>query len=80
MRCVLFSSFLQTKVAILQGVSGQLLPGEVTAVMGPSGSGKTTFLNTLSGKAYYGVGFPCEISVTKTLSSELKIRVNSANY
>ena len=23
--------------------------------MGPSGAGKTTFLNALSGKAYYGV-------------------------
>ena len=40
---------------VLQGVTGHVRSGEVTAVMGPSGAGKTTFLNTLSGKAYYGV-------------------------
>ncbi|XP_028413508.1 ABC transporter G family member 28-like [Dendronephthya gigantea] len=39
---------------VLQGVTGHVRSGEVTAVMGPSGAGKTTFLNTLSGKAYYG--------------------------
>ena len=36
-------------------MNGAVLSGEVTAVMGPSGAGKTTFLNALSGKAYYGV-------------------------
>ena len=40
---------------MLDGVTGHVRSGEVTAVMGPSGAGKTTFLNTLSGKAYYGV-------------------------
>ena len=40
---------------VLEGVTGHVRSGEVTAVMGPSGAGKTTFLNTLSGKAYYGV-------------------------
>ena len=40
---------------ILDGVTGKISPGKVTAVMGPSGAGKTTFLSTLLGKASYGV-------------------------
>jgi ABC-type uncharacterized transport system YnjBCD ATPase subunit len=40
--------------AVLQGVTGDICHGQVTAVMGPSGAGKTTFLTTLAGKAYYG--------------------------
>ena len=40
---------------LLQGVTGEVNAGEVTAVLGPSGAGKTTFLNVLCGKAYYGV-------------------------
>ncbi|CAB4034314.1 ABC transporter G family member 24, partial [Paramuricea clavata] len=39
---------------LLQGVTGEINAGEVTAVLGPSGAGKTTFLNVLCGKAYYG--------------------------
>lgn len=35
---------------VLQGVTGAIRHGQVTAVMGPSGAGKTTFLNTLMGK------------------------------
>lgn len=40
---------------LLQGVTGDISAGEVTAVLGPSGAGKTTFLNVLCGKAFYGV-------------------------
>jgi ABC-type Fe3+/spermidine/putrescine transport system ATPase subunit len=37
---------------VLQGVTGEIRPGEVTAVMGPSGAGKTSFMMTLAGKAH----------------------------
>ena len=36
---------------ILEGVTGEVASGAITAIMGPSGSGKTTLLNVLSGKA-----------------------------
>lgn len=41
---------LPTGQMILTGVTGQVKPGKVTAIMGPSGAGKTTFLYTLTGK------------------------------
>eukprot|EP00742_Colponemidia_sp_Colp-10_P006531 GILJ01007000.1.p1 GENE.GILJ01007000.1~~GILJ01007000.1.p1 ORF type:complete len:695 (+),score=93.73 GILJ01007000.1:76-2160(+) len=39
---------LSLEKQILKNQSGELLPGEVTAVMGSSGSGKTSLLNILS--------------------------------
>ncbi|MGA7922562.1 MAG: ABC transporter ATP-binding protein [Thermoplasmata archaeon] len=39
----------ETRVSALQGISLEILRGEMIAVMGPSGCGKTTFLNCLSG-------------------------------
>lgn len=42
------------KDKVMQGVTGQLRAGRVTAVMGPSGAGKSTFVTTVAGKSYYG--------------------------
>lgn len=35
---------------ILNGVTGEIVPGKVTVIMGPSGAGKSTFMNVLMGK------------------------------
>ena len=38
----------------LKGVSGEVKPGEVLAILGPSGGGKTSILNILSGRPAAG--------------------------
>eukprot|EP00158_Paraphelidium_tribonemae_P003535 Partr_v1_DN26205_c0_g1_i1_m48174 putative ABC transporter len=35
---------------ILNGVTGEIVPGRVTVIMGPSGAGKSTLMNVLMGK------------------------------
>ena len=39
---------------VLKNVTGEFFHSQLIAIMGPSGCGKSTFLNTLSGRAYYG--------------------------
>lgn len=46
-------------VAILKGISAQLLPGQVVALLGKNGAGKTTLLETI-----LGFGFPSGGQVT----------------
>ncbi|KAJ3109237.1 hypothetical protein HDU96_007268 [Phlyctochytrium bullatum] len=41
---------LPSGVPVLQGVTGEIRAGRMTAIMGPSGAGKTTFMNVLMGK------------------------------
>lgn len=36
---------------VLRNVTGELRPGEMTAIMGPSGSGKSSFLHAVAGRS-----------------------------
>lgn len=42
---------------VLHGITGQVNPGELLAVMGPSGSGKTTFLRAIGRRFTASEGF-----------------------
>ena len=45
----------QSRVQVLENISGVIKPGEVMAIMGGSGAGKTTFLDILAQKNKKGV-------------------------
>ncbi|KAJ1559347.1 hypothetical protein HK405_010982, partial [Cladochytrium tenue] len=61
-------------VALLSGVTGQVFPGQMLAVMGPSGAGKTTFLDVVArrrlrgatGKVFLGAS---DISTTEQMAT-----------
>ncbi|KAJ3396090.1 hypothetical protein HDU80_010069 [Chytriomyces hyalinus] len=52
---------------ILDGISGEVQSGKMTAILGPSGAGKTTFMNVLMGKLARSSG---QISING-ISSEM---------
>jgi len=64
-------------LVILEGLQGELLPGETLAILGPSGAGKTTFLSLLAGRVQEG-RFKGQIFVGNEMFSPTRMRSLSA--
>ncbi|KAL1220620.1 ABC transporter G family member 41 [Cardamine amara subsp. amara] len=60
----------ETKIDILEGVSGIVSPGRMTLLLGPPGCGKTTLLQALSGRLSHSVKVGGEVSYNGCLLSE----------
>ncbi|XP_044748563.1 ATP-binding cassette sub-family G member 1-like [Coccinella septempunctata] len=59
---------------LLNGVSGECMAGELTAIMGPSGAGKSTLMNILAG---YTTGATGQLLINKELRHEDSFRRQS---
>jgi putative ABC transport system ATP-binding protein len=64
----------EIEVHALRGVSLDVIPGEMVAVMGPSGCGKTTLLNCMSGLDEFDDG---EISIEGTSLRKMNDRART---
>ncbi|XP_030748051.1 ATP-binding cassette sub-family G member 1-like isoform X2 [Sitophilus oryzae] len=67
--------FTRKRKKILDGINGDFLSGELTAIMGPSGSGKSTLMDILAG--YITRNITGEIHTNEVLRDESSFRKKS---